>query len=228
MGDILKVAQSMLLNKAGAYGFQNIKTGEIVYVGSAVNLWVRFYQHITGKKSNQILQNAFAKYGLAQFRFLVFEIIPDYKVIDNSNTTHKSPLLAVEQLYLDSFKPRYNLLTVAGSLQGYKHTPESLAKMSGENNPMFGKSQENSPTFGRTGALHPMFGKKGADAPNFGKTPANAKPVYLYDTKKELIREFNSQDQCARWLNVFNQTVTRYISSGKVLNNQYLLTYSLY
>ncbi|RUS23420.1 hypothetical protein BC937DRAFT_88887 [Endogone sp. FLAS-F59071] len=167
LGDILKVARSMLFNIAGVYGFQNIKTGEIVYVGSAVNLWVRFYQHIT----------------------------------------------------------------VAGSLQGYKHTPESLAKMSGENNPMFGKSQEDSPTFGRTGALHPMFGKKGADAPNFGKTPANAKPVYLDDTKTELIRPrrgFNSQDQCARWLNVSNRTVTRYLSSGKVLNNQYLLTSSLY
>jgi len=61
LGDILKVVRSMLLNKAGVYGFQNIKTGEIVYVGSAVNLWLRFYQHITGKKSNQILQNAFPK-----------------------------------------------------------------------------------------------------------------------------------------------------------------------
>jgi len=73
-----------------------------------------------------------------------------------------------------------------------------------------------------------MFGKKGADAPNFGKTPANAKPVYVYDTNKELIREFNSQDQCARWLNVSNRTVIRYLSSGKVLNNQYVLTSSLY
>lgn len=164
----------MLFNQAGIYGFQNIETGEIVYIGSAVNIWTRFLQHITGKKSNLILQQAFTKYGLAQFRFLVFQFLP---LDSNCKDTQKSTLLAAEQSYLDSFKPRQNILKQAGSLQGYKHTPEALAKMSGEFNPMFGKTGANSPTFGRVGAKHPMFGKKGIDAP--GKIPANALPVYL-------------------------------------------------
>jgi len=145
------------MKKAGVYGFQNIKTGEILYIGSAVNLWTRLLQHITGRKSNKILQQAFAKYGLAQFRFLVFEFIP---LEGASTATTKATLLAAEQLYLDSFNPRYNILKVAGSLLGYSHTPETLAKMSGESNPMFGKTGANSPTFGRTGEKHPMFGKK--------------------------------------------------------------------
>lgn len=116
---------------------------------------------------------------------------------------------------------------VAGSSLGYSHAPEALAKMSGENNPISGKTGVNNPMFGRTGAKHPMFGRTGADAPNFGKNPANASPVNLYNTNKELILEFNSREKAAQWLNVSRSTVTSYIRSGKVLNGKYVLTSSL-
>lgn len=32
-----------------------------------------------------------------------------------------------EQYYIDTFKPEYNILKVAGSTLGYKHTEETLA-----------------------------------------------------------------------------------------------------
>jgi len=38
-------------------------------------------------------------------------------------------VIAREQHYIDILKPEYNILKVAGSLFGYKHTEESLAKM---------------------------------------------------------------------------------------------------
>jgi group I intron endonuclease len=34
-----------------------------------------------------------------------------------------------EQLYIDLLKPEYNILKTAGSLLGYKHSEQSLAKM---------------------------------------------------------------------------------------------------
>lgn len=35
----------------------------------------------------------------------------------------------IEQYFIDFFKPRYNVLKVAGSPLGYKHTPEALEKL---------------------------------------------------------------------------------------------------
>jgi group I intron endonuclease len=39
-------------------------------------------------------------------------------------------LIEREQYYIDTLNPEYNILKVAGSLFGYKHTIESLQKMS--------------------------------------------------------------------------------------------------
>ena len=38
-------------------------------------------------------------------------------------------VLKIEQYYIDFFKPRYNVLKVAGSPLGYKHTLEALDKL---------------------------------------------------------------------------------------------------
>ena len=69
-----------------------------------------------------------------------------------------------------------NMLNVAGSSLGYKHTEESLLKMSelklGDKNPMFNKpkseafraqqvkdfSGKNNPMFGKFGEAHPTYG----------------------------------------------------------------------
>lgn len=196
MRSALNRHRSALKGAAGVYGFQNIETGEIVYIGSTTNLWRRVLQHINGEKSNVVLQNAFSKYGLESFRFLVFLIVPlDPQA---SSEEQRNSLLSAEQLYLDSFNPRYNILSLASSSQGYTHSPENLAKMSGPNNPAYGRTGEANPMFGRTGALHPMFGLTGDKAPNFGKVPANAVPVYVYNTNSELVKEFSSQAQAAQ------------------------------
>lgn len=38
-------------------------------------------------------------------------------------------ILEKEQFYIDKYKPGYNILLIAGSALGYKHTEEALAKM---------------------------------------------------------------------------------------------------
>jgi group I intron endonuclease len=42
-----------------------------------------------------------------------------------------SDVISREQYYLNLFKPDYNILTTAGSTQGYKHSKETLAKLKG-------------------------------------------------------------------------------------------------
>lgn len=69
----------------------------------------------------------------------------DYCEIEN--------LISREQHSIDSLSPGYNILKVAGSSLGFKHSEETLTLKSfvkaGENHPMFSKKGENHPRFGK-------------------------------------------------------------------------------
>ena len=60
-----------------------------------------------------------------------------------------SDLIKREQYYIDLLKPEYNILKIAGSLLGFKHSEESRVKMSSSKIGL------------QAGEKHPMFGKKG-------------------------------------------------------------------
>src|SRR4051795_9340450 len=140
----LQLAKDALKGKSGIYAFVHIVTGTC-YIGSSINLADRIMDHINGNSSNQHLQYAIAKYGLPSFAFVILQYcIP-------------SDLLELEQHYLDILfslptNLRYNFLPTAGSMLGYKHTEEALAKLSEAN------SGANNPMYGKSGALNPMYG----------------------------------------------------------------------
>ena len=71
---------------------------------------------------NTILQRLFNKYGVNSFVFEIIEILND-----------PNELLLREQFYLDALSPNVNILKVAGSAFGYKHTEESKNKISRRN-----------------------------------------------------------------------------------------------
>jgi group I intron endonuclease len=131
---------------------------------------------------------------------------------------------------------------------GYKHTEEALAKMSGANNPMYGRTGANSPRYGevpanaiQSGANNPMFGrthtpetlakmsdsKLGANNPMYGITPSHAMTVNVYSLDGKLINSFSSQVAVAKWLGVNQSTVSRHIKYGKVWNNLYRFVKSM-
>jgi group I intron endonuclease len=64
------------------------------------------------------IYKALLKYGSSSFKLEILEYCDPNVVLDR------------EQQYLDSLRPEYNILKVAGSLLGYKHTGEAKAKMS--------------------------------------------------------------------------------------------------
>ncbi len=59
-------------NKSGIYRIVN-NVNSKSYIGSAVNLSRRFYEHFRGDKSNVILQKAFKKYNLENFSIEILE-----------------------------------------------------------------------------------------------------------------------------------------------------------
>ena len=88
--------------------------------------------------------NALKEHGYSTFSLSIIEYIC---ITDLSLGEAKILILEREQFYLDLVfldedKPNsYNLLPIAGSSLGYKHTEQSLLKFSGENHHMFGKNK---------------------------------------------------------------------------------------
>jgi len=124
-------------NKAGIYMFFNLVNGN-TYIGSSVKLDRRFRVHMSCiGLVNLPLYNALNKYGLNNFVFLVLQYCDPIEEI----------CLGLEQSFIDSFKPKYNFLKLAGSSQGFKYSPNTIAKLK--------KSH--------AGKLHPRFGSNASD-----------------------------------------------------------------
>lgn len=88
------------------------------YIGSAINISRRWYQHKTelrhSRHTNKRLQNSWNKYGENEFSFEVIELCDISLLIER------------EQFYIDTLKPYYNIVLIAGSQLGYKHTDETI------------------------------------------------------------------------------------------------------
>lgn len=108
-------------SKAGVYCWTHLESGK-KYVGSSIDLYRRFMQYynikyITRAAKSSLICRALLKYGYSSFKLEILEYCDPSSIIER------------EQYYIDLLKPEYNILQVAGSLFGYKHTPESLEKM---------------------------------------------------------------------------------------------------
>lgn len=122
-----------ILNQSGIYMIRNEAAGN-GYVGSAVNLRRRWRDHRNllsrGAHRSAILQAAWSKNGADAFAFEVVEF------------TCRSRLLEREQVWLDFFRPAYNIANVARApMLGRKQSESTRAKI--------GQANKGRRTFGR-------------------------------------------------------------------------------
>jgi group I intron endonuclease len=107
--------------RGGLYSIENTVTHNI-YVGSTVNLRKRWQLHLhllrNGKHHSFKLQASWNKYGEDSFRFIPISIIED-----------KSQWVRLEQHFISTLKPTYNVSLKAGSCAGIKRSPETIAKI---------------------------------------------------------------------------------------------------
>ena len=75
-------------------------------------------------RGSKIVKLAVNKYKLSNFAFLILELFPE--IVNKENN---KKLLDLEDLYLKSLLPNYNILTEAGTSFGYKHTEIDRIKM---------------------------------------------------------------------------------------------------
>lgn len=105
---------------SGIYAIVN-KTNGNQYIGSSWNVGYRWKQHLSllrkGKHHSTHLQHAWDLYGEDMFDFVV--------LVECDN----SELIKLEQSYIDSFCPVYNICVTAGSRLGVSHTEETKEKL---------------------------------------------------------------------------------------------------
>jgi group I intron endonuclease len=115
----------MIKPLAGIYMILNLITGDI-YIGSAITgkMPNRFHKHLFGFSGSKILAAAIQKYGLSNFAFIVLETIPN--VVSKEEN---KDLLSLEDKYLNTLKPIYNIASVVGNTLGVKHSDATKDKM---------------------------------------------------------------------------------------------------
>lgn len=105
--------------KAGVYRWVNIINNK-TYIGSSSNLSERFLDYYQARvllKSKTPIHSALLKYGYSNFKLEILEYCEREQVISR------------EQHYFDTLKPEYNVLKIAGSGLGFRHSPETIARM---------------------------------------------------------------------------------------------------
>jgi group I intron endonuclease len=120
-----KKIQSETRNLSGIYLILNKITLDY-YVGSASTnkFYARFSNHLFNLNGSKIIKAAVRKYKISEFAFIVLELFPEVVTKENNKN-----LLDLEDFYLKSLLPNYNILTEAGSSFGYKHTEITRIKM---------------------------------------------------------------------------------------------------
>ena len=120
-----KKIQTETKNLSGVYLILNKVTLDYYIVSAATNrFYTRFSNHLLNFHGSKIVKLAVRKYKLPQFAFLILELFPE-----TVNKENNKKLLDLEDFYLKSLLPNYNILTEAGSSFGYKHTEIARIKM---------------------------------------------------------------------------------------------------
>lgn len=127
LGD--KSIQSKVLNDtrdlAGVYLILN-KFNLSCYVGSASTdkFNSRFRRHLFNFQGSKIVKAAVRKYKIENFAFIILDIFRE--VVNQKNNKQ---LLDMEDYYIKSLLPDYNIVTEAGNTFGYKHSEITRLKM---------------------------------------------------------------------------------------------------
>lgn len=217
-------------NKAGIYLVLNKITLDY-YIGSASNskFYSRFFNHLISFAGSKIIKNAVKKYGLSNFSFVILELFPE-----EVNKENNKKLLNIEDFYLKSLLPNYNILTEAGNSFGYKHTEIDRIKMktnySEEHRIRIGLLNKGKTLSDYTierirekALLRPSYVYSEQGLANMKK---NSKPIILFNKDRTVYGEYNSITEASVSLNCSPKTISRALKSkSKLLKRTWYVKY---
>lgn len=175
-------------DKAGIYLWRNKINGK-TYIGSSVNLTKRLKNYfnesyITRLKDFMIIYKALLAYGYENFTLEILEYCEPASILER------------EQYYLDTLNPEYNILKVAGSSLGYKHSEEVLLK---------------------------MRGRIASEDARFKMSEKNHKrqAVIVIDNQKGVSTKFTTMKEAGIFLNISTTMIGKYLKSNKLFKGIY-------
>lgn len=177
---------------------------EKYYIGSAKNLKSRLYAYFSQKsliENDYIIQRALIKHGHENFSLYILEYC-DIK-----------DLITREQYYIDTLTPQYNILKIAGSSLGYKHTSETILKLKVPKSEEFKEKMRKPKTEAHIAIM---------------KEAQESKKVYVYSLNSEnsfyFFIEFSSYTNAASHFNCTRPTIHNNIDTNKLFKDKFLLS----
>ena len=105
---------------SGIYQIQSKGKPDRIYIGSSININNRWWLHLDqlqkGIHHSPQLQRHYNKYGEIDLQFSILL------------GCEKKDLLKIEQYFIDSYNPYFNILKIAGSSLGIKRSDETKQK----------------------------------------------------------------------------------------------------
>jgi len=195
-------------NKSAIYSWNNMVTGER-YVGSAVDLTRRLWGYFSIaflnkelRRNRSIISGALLKYGYSNFSLDVLEYCESDK------------LILREQYYIDLLNPSYNILKIAGSRLGSKHSAETILKY---------KNRKLSPE----SLANLIKAKKGVAPSPLAKANqllATGHVTTVTNIKDNSVKLYDSIRAAARNLGTSHNLLLNYINTNKLYKNTYLIS----
>ena len=217
-------------NLSGVYLIFNKLSGDY-YIGSASTnkFYSRFSNHLIYFRGSKILKHAVKKYNLCNFAFLILELFPE--IVNKENN---KKLLDIEDFYLKSLLPNYNILTEAGSSFGYKHTELDRIKMktnySLERRELIGSLNRNKKL---SAEIIEKMKKKALTRNKISfsdesilNMKKNSKSIILYNLDHTVFGEYSSIIEASNSINCNEKTIRRTLrSEKKILKRRFIVKY---
>jgi len=164
-------------------------------------------------KGNSGIYSAILKYGHSNFSLDILEYCkPDL-------------LIKREQYYIDLLEPEYNILKIAGSTLGFRHSEATKVQMSinntGVNNPLFGKkhSYETRKKIGESLKLNITPKVMTTETRLLISLRSHGIKVKVFDKSKNLIKEFPTIISAASHFDVDPKKISMIFKTGKSYDN---------
>lgn len=205
-------------NLSGIYMIVN-KITKDYYIGSASTskFYARLSNHLIYFRGNKTVKAAVKKYGLENFCFLVLDLYPNIVTKENNKE-----LLDLEDKYLKTLLPNYNILTEAGSNFGYKHTEVHRIKIHSD------EIGNRLGSFNNSKKLSIEAIEKLRNIPSMSekiklKCISDTKPIVLYNLNDTVYGQYSTILDAAKAINCNEKTIRRALKTKKKLVKRQLI-----